>query len=198
MDWEDRLQEFLALQVLIPTQASFSAASASCMIASAEYDVAVSHAQAICGDDFQFVQAEGTDLPEEYDHGDVEALLALEPPSGPVSLRCQALVRVTLEGPTTVLVGGDGGPCVFVRHLPPVCLRVLCPVGYPGSELPELEVWATWLPSGALRKLREELIRVGEEMKGMPILFEWVQWLKVGLRIRGQSEPSLLASQRGT
>jgi len=135
--------------------------------------------QSICGEDFQYIQAEGFN-DESYITRDVEALLEVDPPSG-VSLRCQVLVRLKLEASLTVIAGGTeecDGPSICVNHLPPLCLQLLLPPGYPGTLLPEVRVRSTWLGSADLEGLRGELLQLGAAMMELPVLYEWTQWLQ--------------------
>lgn len=134
--------------------------------------------QSIYGDDFQFLGLEGDDS-EECTVDDVDVLTSLEKPSGPVSLHCQVLVRLELDEPLTIIVGDSDDAAVSVKHLPPLCLHLLLPHGYPSSCLPDVQLTTPWLRVHEQNAVVEQLLELGSGMLGYPVVFEWTQWVKV-------------------
>ncbi|KAF2722067.1 RWD-domain-containing protein [Polychaeton citri CBS 116435] len=69
---------------------------------------------------------------------------------------------------------------VHLSHLPPLCLIVTLPDGYPAEKPPLISLSTPhgWLPSGKLRDLEKEAAKLWEEYGQCQILFAYIDFLQ--------------------
>eukprot|EP00741_Cyanophora_paradoxa_P021933 tig00021428_g21171.t1 len=70
----------------------------------------------------------------------------------------------------------SSGAILTVQHLAPIRLTVEFGPEYPATAPPSLELSASWLTRGDLRRLAARLDALF--VPGAPVVFEWAEWLK--------------------
>ena len=65
-----------------------------------------------------------------------------------------------------------------IRYLTPLHITCTFPPLYPSESPPEFDLSCLWLTWQQLENLREKLLMLWEEFPGLPIVFNWADWLK--------------------
>lgn len=68
-----------------------------------------------------------------------------------------------------------------VTHLSPLCLHATFPASYPSHNPPVFTLACLWLSATQLSCLCQQLDRLWEEYRGMPVVYTWVDWLENNL-----------------
>lgn len=86
-----------------------------------------------------------------------------------------------------------------VKHLPPIRLQLNIPPGYPEETSPEAQLISEWLTPAQVAVLLQQLDHLWEKQgPGLPIGFEWINWLQnEALEFLGLQDGLLLSGREG-
>ena len=95
--------------------------------------------------------------------------------------------------------GSASAALALVKHLPPICLHLDIPPGYPEDAQPYVQLISEWLSTDQIAKLRQELGKFWDEQgPGLPVGFVWIDWLQnEALQHLGLMEGLLLSGSEG-
>lgn len=95
--------------------------------------------------------------------------------------------------------GSTSVALAVVKHLPPICLQLDIPPGYPEDAQPDVQLICEWLSTNQIRSLRQRLEEIFDEQgPGLPVGFVWVDWLQnEALQHLGLREGLFLSDSEG-
>ncbi|CAL8470867.1 g10409 [Coccomyxa elongata] len=95
--------------------------------------------------------------------------------------------------------GSTSVALAVVKHLPPICLQLDIPPGYPEDAQPDVQLICEWLSTNQIANLRQRLEDIFDEQgPGLPVGFVWVDWLQnEALQHLGLREGILLSASEG-